>query len=108
MCPPAVVINLPKSISEIERRFDEFERVSKREAAEIAFALARYYSVKGNKKKVRKFGLKSKELFEQCEMNTMEQCGAIHDFIGGIVIPELIHEGVVKFRARTEWGIDLG
>lgn len=107
MCATAV-INLPETIAEIESRFDEFERKSKREAAEIAFALARYYSEKKDKNKVKKFAFKSVELFEQCETDTFEQCGAIHSFIGGVVIPDLIHEGVVRFRAKTEWGIDIG
>lgn len=111
MCQQVVLNNLPKTILELEKRFEEFERKSKREAAEIAFAIARYYGdsrSRFDRATTRKFGLKSIELFEQCEMQTMQQCGTIHDVIAGVVLPDLIHEGVVRFRAKTEWGIDLG
>lgn len=98
-------MSLRESISVLERRFKEIEENDKREAAEVAFAIASNYHKKNDKKKTRKWALKSKDLLKKCRLNTYRQCICRHYIIGGILMPTLIHTGVVKFRMKHFWNV---
>lgn len=86
-----------EKIEDLEQAFNEIAIDNPREAAEVAFALACFYHEKDDIK-AREFAERSIKLFENCKTDTLEQCAAMHTFICGIPIPELIHEGVVRFR----------
>jgi len=99
-----VSMSLPETIEELENQFDEIVERDIRDAAEVAFALASHYFAHEDPEKGKKFAQKSIELFEQCDTDTPEQCSARHNIIGGIHMPDMIHEGFVKFRLKTFWG----
>lgn len=85
----------------LERKFNELKNNNPREAAEIAYALAALYLQEGNAKKATQFGKESILLFGKCKMDTQEDCAAIHTKLGGIMIPELIHQDVVRNRLKA-------
>ena len=86
---------ISEHIHDLEKRFSEIETENPREAAEVAFAIAVYYRTK-DAGKANRFAEKSIELFEQCGTDTMEKCSAMNVSIGGIAIPDLIHDDVVR------------
>lgn len=85
----------------LERKFNEMKDENPREAAEFAYALAELYLKEGNTEKATYFGQESIRLFDQCKMNTQEECVAIHTKLGGIMIPEIIHQDVVRNRLKS-------
>ena len=97
-------MSLPETIQELEAQFEEIEKKSPRDAAEVAFALASYYFGHKDPEKGKRFAQRSIELFEQCGTRTTEECAARHEKICGITMPDMIHEGLVKFRLEKFWG----
>lgn len=97
-------MNLPETIEELEDQLDQIVERSVRDAAEVAFALASHYFQKKDLEKGRSFAQRSIELFDQCSMNTPEECLARHSIIGGVHMPDMIHAGFIKFRLKTFWG----
>lgn len=86
----------------LERKLDALcDENNNREAAEVAYALAELYLREGDTEKATQFGSKSIRLFEECEMNTQEDCAAINMNIGGVIIPSLIHQDVVRSRFKV-------
>mgnify|MGYP006416203195 FL=1 len=47
------------------------------------------------------FGNKAIQMYEQMNIQTIEDAVAINVTIGGIPVPELMHEGVIKARLRS-------
>jgi hypothetical protein len=86
-----------ETIDELEIELEEIIKKNPREAAEVAFALATHFYDK-NLARARVFAQRSIDLFRQCKTETYEQCLSLHDHICGILIPELVHDGVVRFR----------
>lgn len=85
----------------LERKFNTLKDENPREAAEIAYALAELYLKEGNTEKATQFGKESIRLFDKCKMDTQEDCAAIHTKLGGIMMPELIHQDVVRNRLKA-------
>lgn len=84
----------------LEPMFNELKDVDPRRAAEVAYALARLHLNVGNREKATHFGHESLRLFDQCKMETLEECGARYVTLGGIALPDLIHQEVVKNRLK--------
>lgn len=88
------------TIKKLERKFNTLKDENPREAAEMAYALAELYLKEGNTEKATQFGKESIRLFNQCKTDTQEDCAAIHTNLGGVLIPELIHQDVVRNRLK--------
>lgn len=89
------------TIRKLERKFNTLKDENPREAAEIAYALAELYLKEGNTEKATQFGKESIRLFDQCKMDTQEDCAAIHTELNGIMIHGLIHQDVVRNRLKA-------
>jgi hypothetical protein len=79
---------------------EEYERLcaagKRREAAEYAFALAKLHQKAGDSTEATRYGQLSIDHFDACTMETQAQCAGLHQEIGGVLIPGLIHQDVVK------------
>jgi len=89
------------TIKKLERKFNTLKDENPREAAEMAYALAELYLKEGNTEKATRFGKESIRLFDQCKMDTQEDCVAIHTKLGDVMMPELIHQDVVRNRLKA-------
>ena len=87
-------------VANLEQYFSDYEEENPREAAEVAFAIAMKAKQDGNIEKATEFGKRSVQLFEQLNVQTMEECANLHMTINGIGIPDLIHEDVVRSRLK--------
>jgi hypothetical protein len=96
-------MSLPKTFVALEKKFKKIVKKNPREAAEAAYALAVHFFGVGDKIKGQSFADKAVELFKKCGTESYEACAAIHNFICGIAIPEIIHEDVVRFRLHNFW-----
>lgn len=85
----------------LERNLNELKNENPREAAEFAYALAELYFKEGNTEKATHFGRESIRLFDQCKMDTQEECAAIHTKLNGVLLPEIIHQDVVRNRLKA-------
>ena len=83
---------------ELETLFDQLRESDHRSAAEVAYVLARLSLNAGNKDDAAKFGAESIRLFDQCKMDTIEECAAKYVTLGGIALPSYIHQDVVRAR----------
>lgn len=88
------------SFASLEGILNDLETVDPRNAAEYAYALAVLYQQGGNSDRATQLGLKAITLFGLCRMETMEDCAALNVAIEGVVIPDLIHENVVRDRLK--------
>lgn len=86
------------SLDDLGKLFKETKQSDKRKAAEVAYVLARIYLDKKDMKKAADYGKQSIQLFDQCGMGTMEDCAARYTILGGIVLPSLIHQDIVRNR----------
>lgn len=91
------------SIYELEENFSGFD--SARDKAEVAFAIATRYNSRGNKSRAEEWGKASIYFFKQCEFRSITDCGPAHPVIGGVNLPDIIHDGVVAQIMQLEWGI---
>ncbi len=88
------------NIQHLEELFTkEFER-NKKSAAEIAYVIAVLAQKSDNLTKAKEFALKSISLFEELDIQNLERAASEHNSIEGVVIPEWIHEGVVRERFK--------
>lgn len=87
--------------TDLERTLNALEKTDPREAAEYAYALAILYMRAGDNERAAQFGRKSIALFNQCRMETQKDCAARNIMIGGVLIPGLIHQDVVRDRLRS-------
>lgn len=86
------------SLDDLRKLLKETKQSDKRKAAEVAYVLARIYLDKKDMKKAADYGKQSIRLFDQCGMKTMEDCAARYTVLGGIVLPSLIHQDIVRNR----------
>ena len=84
----------------LETKFYETREINHRDAAELAYVLASLYLKEGNTEKASLFGKESIWLFDQCPMETMEDCAARLVTLQGIALPSIIHQDVVRDRLK--------
>lgn len=91
------------SLEELEAAFDAELKTDRRAAAETAYALAMRYrneDVSG----ARRFDIagewarKAIDILEQLPSETVEQVASSRRSVGGVELPELLHDGVVRTR----------
>lgn len=87
-------------IDELERRFARECEVDKRNAAEIAYAVAVVSRKAGDFEKAKRYAEAAISMFEELNTTALEDAAARNSVIEGVVIPELIHENVVRDRLR--------
>ncbi|MBS3123712.1 hypothetical protein J4437_03675 [Candidatus Woesearchaeota archaeon] len=63
---------------------------------EHLYAKAMQCKVAGDMDGVREYGLQAIVLYQAMEVNTLEEAAAENTKIDGVLIPELMHEGVVR------------
>ena len=88
----------PATIGLLERKLESLQTSDPRKAAEYAFALAALARDAGDADQAINYAKTSIKLFEDTSTKTLEECAAINNEIGGIIIPSIIHEGVVRNR----------
>lgn len=86
--------------SSLQQKFNSLKGVDPRNAAEHAYALAMLSKHDGNNDQAVKFGNEAIALFNKCNMDTMENCASRNTTIEGVVIPDLIHQDVVRDRLQ--------
>lgn len=91
-------MELPATIGQLEKRFEDIAAENPREAAEAAFALATYFLDHGDISKAKRFAERSIALFLAVNVQSYDECTTIHNSICGILMPDLIHENVVRHR----------
>ncbi len=87
-------------IEKLERKFNEEYEIDKRDAAELAYAIAILARENGNLEKARAYALKAIEIFESFQIQTIDEAAARNNIIEGVAIPELIHEDVIRERFK--------
>ncbi len=80
----------------LEQKLVDLKDTDLREAAEYAYALAMIYKKKGNTAKAIHFGIDSVELFDRSKLRTEWDWVRRNEVIGGITLPETIHQGIVR------------
>lgn len=100
MCSQAMSDELATAgIGELGKRaYDLMIENEWRKAAEISFALARYYLDRGIMAKARQWAEQSIDSFKKCDTRSEVACVPHYSVIAGIQLPDRIHEGVVKSR----------
>ena len=86
--------------AQLIQTFDRLRELDPRNAAEYAYILAVLFLRDGDTKEAIRFGLESIALFDQCPMETYEDCVARNHFIDGVALPDLIHQEVVRDRLK--------
>ena len=84
----------------MEQEFQRMREEDLRRAAEIAFAIAMTAKSSGDIQKATEFGRQSVQLFDDLNVQNMDDCVARYQDINGIAIPDLIHADVVRDRLR--------
>jgi len=89
------------SIDDVVRQFEE-ERYYQddRRAAEFAYALAVRYRDAGQTDEARKYAKTCLELLKGLSSSTLEDVQSDRMTVGGVPLPELFHDGVVRNRLR--------
>jgi hypothetical protein len=77
-----------------------------RPAAEIAYALAVLAARRKDVGAAEDYGRLSLQLFGKVSTDSLNDCAARYTEIGGVLIPHLIHEGVVK-KLLADLGVTL-
>ena len=86
------------NILNIEDVYEKMKMSDPRKAAEIAYVIAMKAKAEDKSDKATKFGRESVRLFDELNVQTMEECAAFYTVINGISLPDLIHSDVVKNR----------
>lgn len=91
----------PPPIEEVVRQYEEERHFSDdRRAAEFAYALAVRYRELGMVDEARKYATACLELLQQLPSKTLEDVQSEQMTVGGVPLPELFHDGVVRNRLR--------
>jgi hypothetical protein len=91
----------PPPIEEVIRQYEEERYYSDdRRAAEFAYALAVRYRELGVTDEARKYAKACLELLEQLPSKTLDDVQSEELTVGGVPLPELFHDGVVRVRLR--------
>lgn len=90
-----------KKYSVLAQTFESLKETDLRNAAEHAYALAVLYHNDGDNEEAIRFGRESIILFDQCPMDTAEDCAPRNVVIEGIAMPSsFIHQDVVRNRLQ--------
>lgn len=84
----------------LQQTLSALRDVDFRNAAEHAYVLAVLYKRAGNKKQAILFGREAIALFDKCRMETLDECTTRNQMIGRVALPDLIHQGVVRFHLQ--------
>ena len=85
-------------ITDIENIFEDMRISDPRRAAELAYIVAMTAKANGDNDKAIKFGKMSVKIFDELNVQTMEECAARYTVVNGIALPDLIHSDVVRDR----------
>ena len=88
------------AIRRLEKKFVDESELDKRNAAELAYAIATLAEDNKDLEKAREYALKAIEMFETLQIQTLDEAAAKNNIVEGVVIPELIHDGVVRERFK--------
>lgn len=86
------------NIPNIEDVYEKMKVSDPRKAAEIAYVIAMKAKAEGDNDKAAKFGRESVRIFDELNVQTMEECASYYTVVNGISLPDLIHSDVVKNR----------
>ncbi|MFJ2604894.1 MULTISPECIES: hypothetical protein [unclassified Streptomyces] len=86
------------SVQELEAIFQQELATDRWAATESAYALASRYRGEGDWEKSREWVKQCLQLLEGCPADTMEQVATTRTSIGGVALPNYLHEGVVRER----------
>jgi hypothetical protein len=84
----------------LEQMLETLKGTDPRTGAEYAYALAVLNKRGGDTERAVRFGREAIALLNQCPTDTLADCAARNVSLGGVVIPELIHENVVRSRLQ--------
>jgi hypothetical protein len=70
----------------------------RREAAELAYAIAVRTQAEGRVRDAAEYGKKCLALLEELPSKTINEVASTRTKVGGVLIPELLHDGVVRAR----------
>src|SRR5262245_51136603 len=70
----------------------------KREAAELAYALAVRFQSEGRVRHAAEYGRACLALYEELPTSTIEQCTPTQMRVAGILMPNYLHEDIVRSR----------
>ncbi|MFZ2500739.1 MAG: hypothetical protein WAW90_01995 [Minisyncoccia bacterium] len=85
---------------DLKKKLKELRASNPRDAAEYAYALAMLSKQDGDNKQAVSFGREAITLFDKCQMQSTEECTALNVSLGGVSIPDLIHQDVVRNRLK--------
>jgi hypothetical protein len=86
------------SVLELEAIFQQELATDRWAAAESAYALASRYRDDGDWEKSREWVKQCLQLLEGFPADTMEQVATTRTSVGGVALPNYLHEGVVRER----------
>ncbi|MFF0227605.1 hypothetical protein [Streptomyces sp. NPDC004629] len=86
------------SVQELESIFQQELATDRWAASESAYALAFRYREEGNWEKSREWVKRCLQLLEGFPADTMEQVATRRMTVGGVALPNYLHEGVVRER----------
>lgn len=89
---------LSDKISEVMAEFQRLEPENPRQAAELAYVLARLYKEADKRDLSEQYARRSIKLFEQVGVNTLEDAAAHYTVVADVCIPSYIHQDVVRQR----------
>ena len=80
----------------------EFDRVlsrgSKRQAAEMAYAIAVRLQAEGRVRDAAVYGRTCLALYEELPSSTIDQCTPTQMKVAGVALPDFLHDDVVRSR----------
>ncbi|MET9447291.1 hypothetical protein [Streptomyces cinerochromogenes] len=86
------------SVQELEYTFQQELASDRWAAAESAYALASRYREQGDWEKSREWVKQCLQLLEGFPAGTMEEVATTRTSVGGVALPNYLHEGVVHER----------
>ena len=87
-------------IQNIEKEFDKMKDGDARRAAELAYVIAKIAKNNGDIKKATQFGKESVKIFDELNVQTLEECTAKYVTVNGIALPDIIHSDVIRNRLK--------
>ena len=81
---------------DLEQTYATVKEKDKRQAAEIAYALGLICKKAGDYKGMKKYREESIMLFKEVGVDSLDAAYPIYESINEIMMPDLIHEGVVE------------
>lgn len=87
-------------IKKLEKKFKDEYEIDKSNAAELAYAIATLAKEKKDIEKAREYALKAIKIYKTLQIQTLEKAAAKNNIIESVVIPELMHEGVIQERFK--------